>query len=649
MKKIICVFLCALMLFSTTSIAFAAEKEDFGKYPLILVPGYSSTRLIYTDENGEKQYAWKGLDFSIGSFLLNDIVRIGKGIGELAQGDAEYIGRVAGENVLECYEKIRVDKNGKSVYPLEVELDEPEECIASVLGEEQYEGEIAAHLAQYIDGGLDNVFNFTSDFRMGAIECAARLYSFVEKVLEYTGAEKVNIFAVSHGGQVTGTYLSLYCTEGQPHYGKVNSAVLTVPALGGAGFAYDVFKGDVELDLDGIMTFVEYGEMMEEDYHWLLQTQALGFLDDIVNNLLPYVLELLGRWGSMWDFIPIEYYPQTRARLIESGFVSEEESADLLAASDRMHYEIMAKFEENFASCKTAGTRISIIAGSNNQIVTGLQDDSDAIITTKAATGATCAPLGQRFADGYVQIEDNGFYQLSPSMTIDASTCYLPENTWIIEGLYHGMTYKDRYVTELMTKLLLTDEIENVNSDPAFPQFHAATSNSLAVYAGFNSSKDGYVSSDDTKLVITNLSNKYDLKLVSIKVEGADFGFAGLASDVLKPGESLELEIIGEIPEVSLKNVDIIVDYVQLNSVTPLGERRFNFTVMNGPAVEFDTENPLVSASEENKAGDYIGEDTGEILETVGVMSFLEIIFNIVMPIVEKIMSLVENFKNIGA
>ena len=85
--------------------------------------------------------------------------------------------------------------------------------------------------------GAENCFVFTCDFRMGAVECANKLKGFVDAVLEYTGKDKVNILAVSHGGQVSSTYITLYGSEG-----KVNNAVLTVPAIGGAGIAYDALN-----------------------------------------------------------------------------------------------------------------------------------------------------------------------------------------------------------------------------------------------------------------------------------------------------------------------------------------------------------------------------------------------------------------------
>ena len=80
---------------------------------------------------------------------------------------------------------------------------------------------------------------------MGAIELSDKLDRYIDEVLEHTNknraekdkVDKVNIYAISHGGQISGTYLARY-----GHEGKVNKAVLTVPALGGAQVAYDLYN-----------------------------------------------------------------------------------------------------------------------------------------------------------------------------------------------------------------------------------------------------------------------------------------------------------------------------------------------------------------------------------------------------------------------
>lgn len=638
MKKLLSVIMAIVMLVSACPLALAGSEEEFSQYPVILVPGYSATTLYEEKENGEKEIVWDGLDFGpVGAALLEDIAEVGRSLAPLCVGNARNIARVVGENFVDCYGGIKTDKNGKSLRDLEIYYTDPEMCTLTARGEKLPESEIAAYLASHLEKGSDYVFGFTSDFRMGAVECAGVLHDFVNAVLEYTGEEKVNIFAVSHGGQVTGTYLSVYAKEGDVDAGKINNVVMTVPALGGAGFAYDALNGEVELDLDGILEFVEFGEMLEEDYHWLLQAKIFGFLDDIILEILPYAYQLMGYWGSMWDFVPLEYYEDLKVKFFGD---EADESAELIAQTDYFHYNIMNSFEECFASCEKAGANLNIIAGTGKQIVTGLQDDSDAIITTAAATGAVCCDIGQRFNDGYVQKEDNGFYQVSPSMNIDASTGYLPKSTWYIEGLYHGMTFKDAYVKDLMAKLLFTDKLPDVNADENYPQFKASVSNSLAVYAKFNNSKCGFLTKEDTKLVVTNTSTKYPLKLVSVSSPDCEeLKFPSALSCIILPGQSREISFLGVPPKVSLKNIDIIIDYVQLGSITSVGERVFNFTVMNGEAVPFDSENPVVPASV-SRDGDLeglMGSFRYSAADKAGILPLYRIMFNIILNVLDYI------------
>lgn len=648
MKKLLSVLMSVVILLTMSPVVFAESEEDISQYPVILVPGYSATTLYEEKENGEKEIVWDGLDFvPVGLALLKDIASVGMSIAPLCEGDASAIAKVVGENFLEAYDGIKTDKNGKSLRDLNLYYTNPADCTQAVRLEKMPEFEIGAYLASYLEKGGENLFCFTSDFRMGAVECAGTLHNFVNRVLDYTGAEKVNIFAVSHGGQVTGTYLSLYAKEGDVDAGKINNVVMTIPALGGAGFAYDALNGEIELDLDGILEFVEFGEMLEEDYHWLLQADVFGFLNDIIHELLPYVYELMGYWGSMWDFVPLEYYEDLKVKFFGD---KADESSELIAQTDYFHYNIMNNFEENFASCEKAGANLNIIAGTGKQIVTGLQDDSDAIITTAAATGAVCCDIGKRFNDGYVQKEDNGFYQVSPSMNVDASTGFLPFSTWYIEGLYHGMTFKDPYVKDLMTKLLFTDKLADVNTDENYPQFKAATSNSLGVYAKFNNSKCGFLTKEDTSLVVTNTSNKYTLKLLSVSSPDCnDIKFPSIVSKFLAPGESTEIKLYGKVPEVSLKNIDIIIDFVQVGSITPVGERVMNFTIMNGEAVSFDSENPIVDASVDRSDDikDIMGEDGYNASEKVGIVPFFKIIYNILLNVFDFVKSIVTNAKNI--
>lgn len=642
MKKLISVLLCLCLIFSSVWAASAAfDKSEYNGYPVIVVPGYSSSAQYRIDKNGNKVHVW-GIDFDeIIAAVLKNIAEVGIDIGALATGNGKALGQTVGREFTKLYYDMACNPDGSSVYPLQRYCVTAKESNRAEMLKQydgdliyQHETEIMGEYAEYI--GDENIFNFNCDFRMGAPFCAKQLDEFIQSVKEYTGKDKVNIFAVSHGGQVTGTYLTLYGEKGD-----VNNAVMTVPALGGAGLAYNILAGDIEFDEEGLLTFIEHGMMEEVDYNWLVRANELGFLDEVLNAMLPYVYEILGYWGSIWDFCPTEYYEELKAKLLDP-----VESAELIKKSDYMHYKVMPDFSNGFKRAQNAGTDVYIVAGYDNKIVTGLNESSDGIITIASSTGATAAPLGQRFADGYTQKVDTGFYQVSPSMTVDASTSYLPEHTWFVENFYHGMIYKDIYTAELLKTLLLTEKIKDVHSSADYPQFHATTNKSHSVHAMFNNSTEGYVDSNDTSVVIKNLSDKYKMKIMSVSARGVNLRFNdSIFTKLLEPGENIEVSFKGDVPAVSRANFDLVVDYVLIGSPTPMGERLFNFTIMNGSAPEFDSENPYVAADRVSDFNKLLDKDTDNILTKTGIKSLFEMLYNIFWPFAKVIVELVRTIK----
>ena len=276
-----------------------------------------------------------------------------------------------------------------------------------------------------------------------------------------------------------------------------------------------------------------------------------------------------------------------------------------------------------------------------------MMESSDAIVPVASATGATVAPLGKRFADGYTQKVDTGFYQVSPSMTVDASTCYLPERTWFVEDGYHGMTYNDEYWRGLFDKLLLNDgkayDVHNLEAE-GYTQFHTTTNPAHIVFAEFDKSKEGYISSADTELVITNISFDSIVTVSALTVKGADFDF-DFFPFILKPGESKSVKIDGSVPAVSLKNIEVDVTYLS-NKITPVSQRTFEFTVLNGEKAVYDSANPYSDAEYPDAIDEVVDIS---IFEKIGVSKVITYIYDIIAQIMRFTTKLPEIFKNITA
>ena len=633
MKKTLSVVLSVLLVLSV--FAPAASAADNGKpYPTIIVAGYSSSNLYM----GDKQ-VWKLDTNEILSLVLSNIAQIGRGLGELALQRPGYIADVVGQGMVDLAGKLAFNPDGTSVNDIRTYYQDAARTQFTYLyanegGEQIHEKVIMADIAAlYGPNGNDYVFSYQQDFRMSMVDCAATLDTYIDSVLEFTGAEKVNIFAVSHGGQTVAAYLALYGLEKN----VINNIVMNVPAIGGAALAYDVMSENVVFDEETLFYFIENGQMLEEDINWLVRANQFGILDDVCNLLMhKYVKQIIGYWGSIWDFIPTEYYPVLRDEMLDPVL-----SAALIEKSDYFHYEILANITETLNACVDEGMNIYIVAGCGMPSVTGLQEQSDAIIRVKDSTGSECAPYGSRFNDGYLQkrtvCKDAAHNHLSPDMAIDASTGYLPDYTWYINGMYHGMSWKDQYAVDLCEKLILSDERINVNTYSEFPQFKYSSNRNYSVTATLDRSPQGYWTGEDTALTITNPSHKYKMRLISVSVEGADAAFDVKSLIYIDPQGSVTIPMKGSIPNESLTTADITINYSLLGSITPLGSRTLVFTINNGPAAQYDASNPYTAANRDTAFDQNLSDTLKTALTKLGLFDWLKMIINSLLTILKTI------------
>lgn len=645
MKKIVALLLSVIMIFSVFAVSASAVKEEneWKKYPLILVPGYTSTNLYKLDENGNKVMVWGDILGLIGGGLgvesLGLLEQLAK---SLKENDSSYFSKRIGEGFNRIFGDLACNSDGTSTVPLYPYVDTAEENNYANLrttypeGEYQPEPVFAELFAEKI--GYENVYAFSCDFRMGAIEISDKLKGYIDEVLEHTNkdraekdkVDKVNIYAISHGGQISGTYLARY-----GHEGKVNKAVLTVPALGGAQIAYDLYNAETSFDAVELIAFLEHGMMFEDDYHQLVDTIDLGIGDSLIDGFFPVALETIKYWGSIWDFIPLKHYEEMKAKHLDP-----VKDAEFIKKTDKMHYEVMSPdgkdyFGKGFKRAQDAGTDIYILAGYNSNVFTGTGESADMLITIESSTGATVAPYGKRFNDGYVQKVNTGLYQVSPSMDVDASTSYMPYHTWFIENYYHGMTLNDDYTRSLAMNLLFTDNSYDVTTMKGYSQFHATSNPSHGIHAMFNNAEEGFLTKDTNALIVKNLSAEKDIVLMKVNVNGLDISFPSKPIK-LKAGESKEIAFTGEIPDVKGKNFEVTLSYLA-PTLTVLGERTIDFTVLGKEEIKYDTANPYVDGSYVSKLDSVIDENTNKILVNAGLKDSASIIYNMFYDVIVAI------------
>ena len=578
MKKLLSVLLAAVIAFGSACAAFAliqfpvTIEGELSDYPVVVVPGYIGARLYYGDDPATADCAWSG--FNVDELLpnvLHRIVEIAGGAAVMPFDDAAHIASAVVRSLRDTWPYLACNPDGSSVYPLRVYSEDAavtNDAALRAAGQEAliHEVEISATLAGMI--GEENIYSFNTDWRMGAEYCANRLAAYIDSVKAHSGKEKVNIFALSHGGQVTATYLALYGDRGD-----ADNVVLSSPAIGGAGIAYDLLAQQVQFDEQTLIKLIEVGTFTEEDYEWLVKAINLGFIDKILNAMVNDLAHSLGYWGSIWDFIPIEHYEEMKTK-----YLSDPASAPLVAQSDRFHYEILPTIGEKLRACNENGMHISIVTGSGNRVVTGMNVNSDGIIPTSCATGAVCAPYGERFADGYTPAE-----YLSPTMEIDASTCYLPDNTWFSDGNFHAWTYWTPCTRTLFLDLLLTDLIRDIHTDPRYPQFLTSDHVSYAVDFSFDGVPHGMAGGGS--VTVRNTCDKATVRITGLYAKEAPLAFRLGAGVSLAPGESVSIPFTGTLPEGARTVLHLTVCYA-MNNITPLNFRTKGFAVAGEDAAD---------------------------------------------------------------
>lgn len=644
MKKAVSLILAFLLLISCFgSAAYAFDAGEENDYPIIIVPGYSASQLVRVNDDGTEEDVWYIDINTVLDVVKQNIPQIALGAGLLAAQQPDYLMNLLAPHLERFLGPLACNHDGTSKYNIKPKL-EPTAAATKWTVLDDSDRSLIGYLDEDVD--LDRLYVFGCDFRMDAVDNAAVLDKLIDDVLKTTGKKKVNLIAQSYGGQIAATYLSVHAKDVGK---KVYNAVMIVPAMGGATLAYDFFADQMWLDSNNLAKYLEYGFMNETDFHLLLESNPdLKIVSDLIHAAMPMLREIAGYWPGLWDFVPYDCYKEVLSQL------DPVESAPLIKKTTDYHENIMAKYHENLTRAQRSGVNISIIAGSGNAAVSGMRENSDGIIPIKGSTGATPAPYGKRYNDGYVCIgttcKDPSHNHLSPSMEVDASTCYLPENTWIIDGYYHGLDRKDRFTFDLFRKQLLAkNPLKDVHEDPAFPQFHTTAPISLIVHAKFDDSPEGYLCDSDKTLLVQNNSASPVL-ITDVSATGADIRF-DMPFVVIPSGETRTIPFSGELPKQSRVRAAVTVSYVTVgtSSYTPVGQRTFDFTVMNGPAPEYDANEPYTDADHPAQIYDVLSDDAKAAFEKYGLTALVNSFYTVIARMIHIIKSIVAAFQSISA
>lgn len=328
--------------------------------------------------------------------------------------------------------------------------------------------------------GEEYSYQFVIDWRESAVAEAERLNQFVEKVCKETGCSTVKIMAVSMGGGVAMAYVAKYGHD------RISTLVLMHSVFQGLPIVGDLFNKRVTLDGKSLQIFVK--RMLAGNEPWLSIVALLlgtlrvsGTLDYVLDRvealekylepeiydemITPVFAQLPGFWGLVSD----ADYESGKALLLD-----EKIHAGLIEKIDDYHYNVFNKAEQLLDAAMKDGVNCYVLSGYNQIGVpigtSALVHTDDGLATPNTSGGATCALLGETLGDGYKQAVKCGHNHIDPDNMIDASTCFLPEQTWFQKDLGHASFFSDDSLNFLLW-LVESEKRLSVHTTAKYPQF----------------------------------------------------------------------------------------------------------------------------------------------------------------------------------
>lgn len=421
MKKILCLVLTFLLMFTAVTPAFAAG-EGSEECPMVYIPGIA-TSIIYADKDDTStELPVPDVD-SITAFVKEKFIPAL--LVFTTDRDTERLARCITETINTKYAGWFNNPDGTAQGNSGTRLVLPSKS------------EIKAGAT----------IRFDYDWRGNPVEIAAQLNDYIEYVKEVSGFEKVALVPHSLGNVIALSYLSEY------GYDDIQGIVFDTPAIEGATYIGELFCGDMKIDSDSISSLLK-SFLGENEYEALLNSVIDAFsiagvpelltvfLNDIIDKIMPTVFEeslvpLCGRWLTIWSMVPDSFIDEAMDSVF-NGYWKNEDTSVLQGKVVDFNNKVREDKHETLLAFDDVA-RVAVISryGQASLPITPSWDIlSDGVLDTKLSSiGATTAPYGEIFDDAYLADKDPAY--ISPDKTVDASTCLFPEKTWFIKNLVH--------------------------------------------------------------------------------------------------------------------------------------------------------------------------------------------------------------------
>ena len=338
--------------------------------------------------------------------------------------------------------------------------------------------------------GYDSLYVFSDDIRRSPLDIADDLNEFIENVKAKTGHDKVCLISRCAGCCIASAYLYKY--QKDIDFAGIDKCIYMQTTSNGVDEPEAVFSGNVKLNPAAAFRWLknagnagsnetsELSGTLTMILNFLYATMGLDAacsLAQQIYNKISY--KMFGRIVKMYHArclttvaSVVDNYEDFKDFIFcEEG--DEELFANIIAKADEYHYNVQPAITPMIERMEALGKSVAILADYGDQL-SPVCDESEYVADSRTSLynmsfGATGAKVDGTLSDDYIAgREAAGFGDyISPDKQVDASTCLLPETTWIIKNLHHSFPPAQN---ALMFRFLREDGF-NIHSDPNYPQF----------------------------------------------------------------------------------------------------------------------------------------------------------------------------------
>lgn len=512
MKKILSVIICVTIILSCFAPSFASEPEE---YPTVYVIGAHKNDIY--NAQGETVYP---LNADLGAIIKETL---GPCLKELAKGmitnDYTSYAEEFNASWSPIFKDLILDKNGEvtngSYTRFQTETD---------------------HLAGKTSGFGPWDCRFWYDWRESPIKTAHELKAHIDKVMELTGKDKVQLIGRCYGANVITAYLELYKDHAKTYISDISYYSSSVM---GVDFMSALFSGQIKIENEALDSFLDYyiseqGLIGDETcatfavalIELMNQAKMLGvtgdafmsFVENFKADLFPLILRnTFGGWLSYWAMVTPDLYEQARDFVFNTEEVRAE-YAGFIAKADEYYYTVQVNAIDTMLEMKDAGINFYIFAKYNFPefpLYEGAtaQGDGDTSVY-RQSFGATCADYDKVLSEEYLSaVAPENMKYISPDKKIDASTCMFPDTTWFVKDLHHN------YFAPLEAPSVEIMRYDITVDSEKYPQYMINVNN--ASLAPFEGTDEDYDKADENIFIATvdYIKAFFDLIIKLIKDE----------------------------------------------------------------------------------------------------------------------------------